>query len=93
MKEVNSKTNQVQLNRGREGEVGGIQLQLASETVAAGVAEHPSSSVWSGGCLMQWKDSIATKKSFVFEWGKGGKMADWLSVVYLCQPNVYFYIK
>lgn len=42
---------------------------------------------------MQWKDSIATKKSFVFEWGKGGKMANWLSVVYLCQPNVYFYIK
>lgn len=87
---VNSKTNQVQLTRGREGEVGGLQLQLASEMAAADVAERPSTSAWSGGCLMQWKDSIATNKSFVFERGEGGKMADWLSVVYLCQLSGYF---
>jgi hypothetical protein len=92
LKDVNSKTKQVQLNEGREGEVG-IQLRLASEVVAAGISEHPSPSVWSGGCLMQWKDSIATNKSFVFEWGEGGKMADWLLVVYLCQPDVCFYMK
>lgn len=92
LKDVNSKTKQVQLNEGREGEVG-IQLRLASEVVAAGISEHPSPSVWSGGCLMQWKDSIATNKSFVFERGEGGKMADWLLVVYLCQPDVCFYMK
>lgn len=51
----------------------GSQLQLASEMVAADVAEQPSPSVWSGGCLMQWKDSIATNKSFVFEWGEEGR--------------------
>lgn len=73
---MNSKTNRVQLNQGREGEIG-IQLQLASEVVAADIAEYPSPSVWIGGCLMQWKDSIATNKSFVFERGEGGKMADW----------------
>lgn len=68
---MNSKTKQVQMNQGRGRS---RDPATASEVVAADIAEHPSPSVWSGGCLMQWKDSIATNKSFVFEWGEGGKM-------------------
>lgn len=85
--------NQVQLNQGRKGEVGGLNCSWLLKDVKQLLqlsTLHPL--VLHGGCLMQWNDSIATNKSFAIEWGEGVKMVGLFLVVSLCQPKMYIFI-